>query len=238
MYMLLLLLVASDVVNSRVWYGSLWVGIHATCNKLICWFWFLKKINKSWSSSQDGFFNTIFEIYRTLPSLLFFRFFYSLFCFVLWSVPVFLSLSILSSVLSSWNKDANFFFSFLMNPSYSTIKKYKQQLVDQIKGLETDLDKTASTVREIEVGIYGNPTIRRPCACLSITLGLTPWLWLQMDNCLPPASFLLLQNPVIFVFCFFSLSGKPKFTFTVNKMKHLPFYLESMLEFSHGYSVP
>ena len=53
------------------------------------------------------------------------------------------------------------------------MKKYKRQLVDQIKGLETDLDKTASTVREMEVGIYGNPTIGSPCPCLSITLGST-----------------------------------------------------------------
>ena len=50
-----------------------------------------------------------------------------------------------------------------MYPSYSAIKKYKQQLADQIKGLETDLDKTASTVREMEVGIYGNRTIGSPC---------------------------------------------------------------------------
>ena len=84
-----------------------------------------------------------------------------------------------SKLKTTW-KDANFFFSFLMYPSYSAIKKYKRQLVDQIKGLETDLDKTASTVREMEVGIYGNPTIGSPCPCLSITLGSTPWLWLQM----------------------------------------------------------
>lgn len=63
-----------------------------------------------------------------------------------------------------------------MYPSYSAIKKYKRQLVDQIKGLETDLDKTASTVREMEVGKNGNPTIGSPCPCLSITLGSTPWL--------------------------------------------------------------
>ena len=119
---------------------------------------------------------------------LFFRIFYSLFCFILWSVPVSLSLSILSSILSAWNKDANFFFSFLVYPSHSAIKKYKRQLVDQIKGLETDLEKTASTVREMEVGIYGNPTIRSPCPFLSITQGSTPWLWLQMDNWLPPVS--------------------------------------------------
>ena len=41
-----------------------------------------------------------------------------------------------------------------MFPSHSAIKKYKRQLVDQIKGLETDLEKTASTVREMEVGIW------------------------------------------------------------------------------------
>ena len=98
-----------------------------------------------------------------------------------------------------------------MYPSYIAIKKYKRQLVDQIKGLETDLDKTASTIREMEVGIYGNPTIGSPCPCLSITQGSTPWLWLQMDNWLPPASFFFfffLQNPAIYLFIFFNyLSG-------------------------------
>lgn len=63
-----------------------------------------------------------------------------------------------------------------MYPSYNAIKKYKRQLVDLINGLETDLEKTASTVREMEVGIYGNPTIGNPCPCLSMILVSTPWL--------------------------------------------------------------
>ena len=104
-----------------------------------------------------------------------------------------------SKLKTTW-KDANFFFSFLMYTSYSAIKKYKRQLVDQIKGLETDLDKTASTVREMEVGIYGNPTIGSPCPCLSITLCSTPWLWLQMDNRLPPVSCCFTESCYIYIF--------------------------------------
>ena len=97
-----------------------------------------------------------------------------------------------------------------MYPSYSAIKKYKQQLADQIKGLETDLDKTASTVREMEVGIYGNRTIGSPCPCLSITQDSTPWLWLQMDNWLPPASFFFfffLYRILLFIYLINFLSG-------------------------------
>ena len=104
-----------------------------------------------------------------------------------------------SKLKTTW-KDANFFFSFLLYTSYSAIKKYKRQLVDQIKGLETDLDKTASTVREMEVGIYGNPTIGNPCPCLSITLCSTPWLWLQMDNRLPPVSCCFTESCYMYIF--------------------------------------